>query len=64
MGTAVTGRRYRITTPIEPGDTQVDVVIFVPSECRGAPLARVELQREGEAPCAADVAVVELGAAA
>ena len=64
MGTAVAGRQYRITTPIEPGDTQVDVVIFVPAECQGAPRARVEVQREGEAPCAADVAVTELGAAA
>lgn len=65
MGTAATGRQYRISTPIEPGDTQLDVLIFVPSGCPAPPRARVVVQREGEAPIQDEVVVTEVvGAAA
>lgn len=65
MGTASTGRQYRISTPIEPGDTQLDVLIFVPAGCPAPPSARVVVQREGEAPIQDEALVTEVvGAAA
>ena len=62
MGTATIGRQYTVTIPIEPGDTQADVLIFVPAGCPVPPKARVTVQRQGEASISEAIEVHEVAA--
>ena len=60
MGTA--GREFAVTIPIEPGDTQADVVIRLPLGCPVPEKARVAVKREGQADVVGDVEVHEVAA--
>jgi hypothetical protein len=60
MGTA--GKQFTMTIPIEPGDTQADVVIRLPLGCPVPEKARVAVKREGQADVVGDVEVHEVAA--
>jgi hypothetical protein len=60
MGTA--GKQFTMTIPIEPGDTQADVVIQLPLGCPVPGKARVAVKREGNADVVGDVEVHEVAA--